>query len=88
MDKGLSISLDKTKVTVFNTTQAWVTRSKPDFFLGKGKRGIIKSYRYLGVTFRGPQFSLQEAACAPLCHGYVVLDALERNCAHLQFQEP
>ena len=26
MDKGLSINMDKTKVMVFNTSQAWVTR--------------------------------------------------------------
>ena len=34
-DKGLSINMDKIKVMVFNTTQAWLTRSEPDFFLGE-----------------------------------------------------
>ena len=29
-----------------------------------------------------------EVACALLSHGYAALDALERRCAHLQFQEP
>ena len=37
MDKDLLINLDKTKVMVFNTTQAWVTRSEPEFFLGEEK---------------------------------------------------
>ena len=36
-DKGLSINMDNTKVMVFNTTQAWVTISKPKFFLGEEK---------------------------------------------------
>ena len=35
--KGLSINMDKTKVMVFNTTQAWVTRSEPEFFWGEEK---------------------------------------------------
>ena len=47
-----------------------------------------RSYTYLGVTFTGPRFSLQEAACARLSRGYAALGALERQCAHLQFQEP
>ena len=46
------------------------------------------SYTYLGVTFTGPRFSLQKAACAQLSHGYATLGALKRQCAHLQFQEP
>ena len=46
------------------------------------------SYTYLGVTFTRPRFSSWKVACAPLSHGYVILDTLERNCAHLQFQDP
>ena len=37
MDKDLSINMDKTKAMVFNTTQAWVTRSEPEFFSGEEK---------------------------------------------------
>ena len=36
-DKGLSINMDKTKVIMFSTTQAWVTRSEPEFFLEEEK---------------------------------------------------
>ena len=36
-NKGLLVNKDKTKVMVFNTTQAWVTRSEPEFFLGEKK---------------------------------------------------
>ena len=87
-DKGLSINMDKTKVMVFNTTQAWVTRSEPKFFLGEEKVAYTCSYTYLGVTFIGPRFSLWEATCVGLSHGYAALGALESQCAHLQFQEP
>ena len=79
MDKGLSINMDK--------TQTWVTRSELEFFLGEEKVEYPRSYTYLGVTFIGPRFSLQEAACARLSRGYATLNALERQCAHLQFQE-
>ena len=72
---------------VFNTTQAWVTRSDSDFFLREEKVEYTRSYTYLGVTFTGPRFSLQEAACARLSRGYAALGALERQCANLQFQE-
>ena len=73
---------------VFNTTEAWVTSSEPEFFLGEEKVEYTRSYTYLGVTFIGPRFSLQEAACAQLSRGYAALGALKRQCAHLQFQEP
>ena len=43
--------MDKTKVIVFNTTQAWVTRSEPEFFLGEEKVEYARSYTYLGITF-------------------------------------
>ena len=43
-DKGLSISMNKTKVMVFNTTQAWVIRSEPEFFLGEEKVEYTRSY--------------------------------------------
>ena len=87
MGKGLSINMDKTKVIVFNTTQAWVRRSEPEF-LGEEKVEYTPSYTYLGVTFTRPRFSLREAACAQLSRGYAALGALKRQCAHLQFQEP
>ena len=63
MDKRLSINMDKTKMMVFNTTEAWVIRSETEFFLGEEKL----EYPLLhipGVTFTGPTFSLREAACA------------------------
>ena len=69
-DKGLSINMDKTKVMVFNTTQAWVTRSELEFFLGGEKVEYTHSYTYLGVKFTGPRFSLWETACARLSCGY------------------
>ena len=37
MDRGLPVNLDKSKVLVFNTTQARVMISEPDFFMGKKK---------------------------------------------------
>ena len=46
-----------------------------------------RTYIYLGVTFIGPQFFLHKAACARLSSGYTVRGALERQRAHLQFQE-
>ena len=74
--------MDKTKVMVFNTTQAWVTRSEPEFFLGEEKVEYTRSYTYLGVTFTTPNFFLWEDACARLSCGYAALDALERQCLH------
>ena len=76
--------MDKTKVMVFNTTQVWVTRSKPEFFLGQEKVEYTCSYTYLGVTFTWPRFTLQEAACARVSRGYAALGALERQSAHLR----
>ena len=35
-----------------------------------------------------PRFSLQVAAGAQLSCGYAALDTLERQCAHIQIQEP
>ncbi len=87
-DKDLSVNLNKTKVMVFNTTQAWVTRAEPEFFFGDEKVAYTRSYTYLGVTFTGPRLSLHEAACARLSRGYAALGTLERQCAHIQFQEP
>ena len=40
------------------------------------------------MTFTEPRFSLHEAASARLSHGYAALGTLERQCAHIQFQEP
>ena len=40
---------------VFNTTQAWVTKSKPEFFLGHEKVAYTWSYTYLSVTFVTPR---------------------------------
>ena len=66
-------------MAVFSTTQAWVTRSEPELFLGEEKVENTRSDTYLGVTFTGSRFSLQEAA---------TLAAFKRQHAHLQFQEP
>ena len=54
----------KTKVMMFNTTQAWVTRSEWEFFLVEENVAYTHSYTYLGVTIIGPKFFLQEVACA------------------------
>ncbi|MCO5581173.1 hypothetical protein L7F22_035051 [Adiantum nelumboides] len=48
----------------------------------------VPSYVYLGVTFTGPRFSLKQAADARLDRGFAALGRLERQCAHVQFQEP
>ena len=37
--------MDKTKVIVFNTSQAWVKRSEPEFFLGEVKVMYKWSYK-------------------------------------------
>ena len=87
-NKGLSINMDKTEVMVFNTTQAWVTRSEPEFFSGGEKVEYTCSYTYLGVIFTRPRFSLREVACARLSRGYAALGVLEIQCADLQFHEP
>ena len=68
-NKGLSSNMDKSKVMVLNTTQAWVTRSEPELILREEKVAYSLSYTYLGVTFRGPRFLLREAACAELSCG-------------------
>ena len=80
------MNMDKTKVMVFNTTQAWVTRSEPEFFSGEEKVVYTFSYACLGVIFLGTRFSLQEVACAQLSRGYAALGDPERQC-NLQFQE-
>ena len=54
MDKGLSINMGKTKVMVFNATQAWVARSEMEFFLGEKKVAYTQCYTYLGVTSTRP----------------------------------
>ena len=73
---------------VFKTTQEWVMRSGPEFFLGEEKMAHTQqSYKYLGVTFKGPSFFSQEATCAQVSHGYAAFGALERQCAaHKKFQ--
>ena len=57
IDGDFFIDLDKTKVMLFNTTQAWVTRSKQEFFLGEEKVAYTQSYKYQWVTFIGSYFS-------------------------------
>ena len=57
--------------------------------MGKLKADTYNAtYTFLEVTFKRSWFSLQEAACAQLSCGYAALDALERQSAHLQFQQP
>mgnify|MGYP006973839175 CR=1 FL=1 len=62
---------------MFNTTQAWVTRSEPEFFLGEENVAYKCSYTYLGVTFISPRFLLRQAARAQYSRGYAALGALE-----------
>ena len=62
------------------------TRSEPNFFLGEEKVQYTCSYAYLGVTFTGPRFSLQEATCAQLSRGYTAIGALERLYALYSFR--
>ena len=50
--------MDKTKVMVFNTTQAWVTRLEPEFFLIEEYVAYTLSYAHIGVTFTRPRLSL------------------------------
>ena len=63
-------------------------KSELEFFLGEEKVEYTRSYTYLGVTFTRPRFSLREVARARISRRYAALGALERQCAHLQFQEP
>ena len=65
-----------------------VTRSEPESFLREEKVAYTQSHTYLGVTFIGPQFSLQGGAYVRLSNGYAALAKLERKSAHLQFPEP
>ena len=51
--------------------------------LGRLKVAYTCSYIYRRVTFIGARFSLRTATCE-----YAAISALERQCAHLQFQEP
>ena len=62
MDRELAVNLGKTKVMMFNTTHAWVTRAEHEFTFGGETVEYVRSYVYLGVTFTGPQFSLRETA--------------------------
>ncbi|MCO5606114.1 hypothetical protein L7F22_060301 [Adiantum nelumboides] len=87
-DRDLTLNLGKTKVMVFNTTQAWVTRAEHQFTFRGEMVEQVRSYVYLGVTFTGPRFSLKQAADARLDRGFAALGRLERQCAHVQFQEP
>ena len=46
---------------VFKTIQEWVMRSGPEFFLGEEKMvHTQQSYKYLGVSFKGPSFSYRK----------------------------
>ena len=72
---------------MFNATQAWVTRSEPEFFFKAEKVAYKRFYTYLGVTFTGPRFSSWEASCAQLSRGHETLGDLNRQCANLQFQK-
>ena len=62
----MQINIDQTEATVFNTTQACVTRTETEFFLGEEKVAHICAYTYLGVTFIGPRFSLTGGCLQPL----------------------
>ena len=42
-DKDSSVNLNKIKVMIFNTTQAWVTRAEPEFFFGDEKVAYTRS---------------------------------------------
>ena len=71
---------------VFNTTQAWITRSN-QYSYRKRKRQYIQSYTYLRVKCLGESVPLWEVACAQHSHGYAALGTLERQCTYIQFQE-
>ncbi|MCO5570021.1 hypothetical protein L7F22_023735 [Adiantum nelumboides] len=87
-DRDLTVNLGKTKVMVFSTTQAWVTRAEHQFTFRGERVEQVRSYVYLGVIFTGPRFSPKQAAEARLDRGFAALGRLERQCAHVQFQEP
>ena len=70
----------------FNTPQTWVTRLEPKFFLEEEKVAYTCSYTYLGVTFYRAQ-DLLTRGCLCLTVSWVC-NSLERQCAHLKFQEP
>ena len=78
------VNLDETNRIVFNTTEEWVSRSKPECLLGEEKVPYIRSFIYVGVSFTQPYFSLQEAACVLFSCGNAALDDFERQC-HANF---
>ena len=45
-------------------------------------------YNYLGVVFSGTTFSARQATKTRLTRPYATLEALERMCSQVQFQEP
>ena len=54
LDSGLLVSLDKTKVMVFNTTPQWVKQSALSFTYDGKIVKYTNAYTYLGVVFNGP----------------------------------
>ncbi|MCO5592395.1 hypothetical protein L7F22_046398 [Adiantum nelumboides] len=87
-DRDLTLNLGKTKVMMFNTTHAWVTRAEHQFTFRGEMVEQVRSYVYIGVTFTGPPFSLKQAADGRLDKDFAALGRLERQCAHIQVQEP
>ena len=65
------VNIDKTKRMVFNITQAWVTRSEAEFFLGEEKLAYTQSDTGLDSPW--------EAVCAQLPHVYAALGVVERQ---------
>ena len=70
---------------VFNTTQAWVTKSEPEFFLGQEKVAYTWSYTYLSVTFVTPRSPHGRMLGLDFLVDMLPLVAFERKCAHIQF---
>jgi hypothetical protein len=53
LNKEQLINLNKIKVIVFSTVQAWVARVEPEFIFADEKLLYTLAYTYLGVTSQG-----------------------------------
>ena len=62
MGKDLKVSTGKTKLTVCNITQTWVTTQTHQFPFDWELVECVKSSVYLKITLKVPYFSMREAA--------------------------
>lgn len=83
MLKTYAVNLGKTKVMIFNTSMQWIRRSAPQLIYRGDPVEHVTSYVYLGITFRGPIFSMWGVADARLTQGYTALGSLERMCSQV-----